>query len=173
MPIYGPRLTFRKPSVSDLTRVFEIYSDPQTQVFDPAGSLQTLAQADALLGQWLTHWDEQGYGWWSIANRAEPERVIGFGGIAYSDYLSEPRPTLGYRFAVEAWCQGYATELGEVALRCAFGTPGIKRVWAVVRPDHAASIRVVEKIGMQRCGVLADVPGQPARLVFEISRSPP
>ncbi|WP_308812204.1 GNAT family N-acetyltransferase [Pseudomonas japonica] len=152
MPIYGPRLTFRKPKVSDLPRLFEIYSDSRTQVFAPAGPLATLTQAESLLGQWLNHWDQQGYGWWSIANKAEPERVIGFGGIAYDDYLGEPRLDIGYCFAVEAWGKGYATELGEVALRCAFGTPGINRVWAVVRPDHAASIRVLEKIGMQRCG---------------------
>jgi len=56
------RLTFRKPRLDDLARVFDIYRGPRTQRFNPAGPMQTLAQAEALLGQWLKHWEAWGYG---------------------------------------------------------------------------------------------------------------
>ena len=67
--------------------------------------------------------------------------------------MRERRINLGYRLAVEAWGQGYATELGRDALALAFDTRSLPEVFGLVRPDHAASIRVLEKLGMQRFGL--------------------
>jgi RimJ/RimL family protein N-acetyltransferase len=72
--------------------------------------------------------------------------------------------------AVEAWGQGYATELGRDALVLAFDTLDLPEVLGLVRPDHRMSIRVLEKIGMQRCGVLDDVPGEAPSVVFRACR---
>lgn len=96
--------------------------------------------------------------------RADP----GFGGIAHHHYLAEQRVNLGYRFAVEAWGKGYATQLGQDALQHAFVQLGLPEVFALVRPDHAASIRVLEKIGMQLFAQLDDVPGQAPSLVYRV-----
>lgn len=81
---------------------------------------------------------------------------------------TERRINLGYRFAVEAWGQGYATELARDALALAFENPNVPQVFGLVRPDHAASIRVLEKVGMQHFGLLDDVPGQAPSLVLRI-----
>ncbi|MFF7709659.1 GNAT family N-acetyltransferase [Pseudomonas sp. NPDC007930] len=170
LPMTHPRLICRPPLASDAPRLFNIYSDPRTQQFNPAGPMASRREADALLASWLEHWQRLGYGWWAVALAAAPDELIGFGGVAYHDYLDEARLNLGYRFAPEAWGQGYATELGQLALRSAFATPGIERVWALVRPGHAASIRVLEKLGLRRCGSLDDVPGQPQSLVYAIDK---
>jgi RimJ/RimL family protein N-acetyltransferase len=37
-------------------------------------------------------------------------------------------------------------------MRQAFGPFGIKRVVAVVKPNHVASQRVLEKVGLRRAG---------------------
>ncbi|WP_347168872.1 GNAT family N-acetyltransferase [Pseudomonas salmasensis] len=108
------------------------------------------------------------YGWWAIARKETPEHIIGFGGIAPLNYLTQRRINLGYRLAVEAWGQGYATELGRDALALAFDALSLPEVFGLVRPDHAASIRVLEKLGMQRFGLLDDVPGQASSLVFRV-----
>jgi RimJ/RimL family protein N-acetyltransferase len=149
--------------------LFAIYSDPQTQVFNPSGPLRTEDQARALLQQWLDHWQAHGYGWWAIATRENPEHVIGFGGIAWHDYLGQPKVNLGYRFAVEAWGKGLATETASAALDHAFQTLRLPEVFAFVRPTHIASIRVLEKVGMTRHGELDDVPGEAASVVFRIT----
>ncbi|MFV1944075.1 GNAT family N-acetyltransferase [Pseudomonas luteola] len=170
MPVSSARLTYRKPEPGDAIRLFEIYSDPQTQLFNPTGPMKTMDQAEALLSDWIGHWDQHGFGWWAISESSTPEHVIGFGGVGQYDYLGDLRLNVGYRFASEAWGKGYATEMGKYALSVAFSTPGVERIWAVVRPANLASINVLEKIGMQRCGVLDDVPGSPASLVFELTR---
>jgi len=168
MPDAPSRLIYRQPHPSDVQRLFAIFGDPQTNLFNPAGPLASLEIAQHLLDHWLEQWATQGYGWWAIAHREAPEHLIGFGGIAPLNYLTERRINLGYRFAVEAWGQGYATEVGRDALALAFETLGLPAVFGLVRPDHAASIRVLEKIGMQPFGLLDDVPGQAPSLVLRI-----
>jgi RimJ/RimL family protein N-acetyltransferase len=168
MSLTSARLIYRPPLMNDAGRAFQIYSDPRTQQFNPSGPMRDPAQAHALLEAWIGHWAQHGWGWWAIAERAAPEQVIGFGGVAHYDYLGEARVNVGYRFAPEAWGKGFATELGHAALEYAFLTLGIDRVWALVRPDHQASIKVLEKIGMHRTGTLDDVPGEAQSLVFEV-----
>ena len=166
MHVTTSRLIYRQPHLSDVQRLFAIFGDPQTNLFNPAGPMATLADAQRLLDRWREQWATDGYGWWAIAHKDAPQYIVGFGGIAPLNYLTERRINLGYRFAVEAWGQGYATEVGRDALALAFGTLGLSEVYGLVRPDHVASIRVLEKIGMQRFGLLDDVPGKPPSLVF-------
>lgn len=168
MPATASRLIYRKPEPSDVHRLFAIFGDPQTNLFNPSGPMASLDDAQRLLSHWLEQWASQGYGWWAIARREAPDHLIGFGGVAPLNYLTERRINLGYRFAGDAWGQGYATELGRDALTMAFQTLGLPQVFGLVRPDHAASIRVLEKLGMQPFGLLDDVPGKAPSRVFRI-----
>jgi RimJ/RimL family protein N-acetyltransferase len=170
MPSSNSRLVYRAPQLDDVQRLFAIFGDPQTNLFNPAGPMQHWADAQRLLDRWMAQWASGGYGWWAIAHRDTPCHIIGFGGIAPMNYLGQQRINLGYRFAVQAWGQGYATELGRDALTLAFETLQLPEVFGLVRPDHTASIRVLEKIGMQRHGLLDDVPGQAPSLVLRVCR---
>jgi len=164
------RLLLRPPRAEDLASLFAIYGDPATNQFNPAGPLTCIEQAEMLLMNWQEHWRIHGYGWWALSTRAAPNDVIGFGGIALYTYGDVERLNLGYRFAVSAWGQGYATEVSRAALEYGFDELNVPQVFALVRPAHLASIRVLEKVGMQRLSVLEDVPGQAPSIVYSISR---
>jgi len=168
MRVIASRLIYRQPKPTDVQRLFAIFGDPQTNLFNPAGPMPSLSAAQRLLDHWLEQWATLGYGWWAIARVEAPEHIIGFGGIAPLNYLTQPRVNLGYRFAVETWGQGYATELARDALVLAFETLGLPAVYGLVRPDHAASIRVLEKVGLQPFGELDDVPGKAPSRVMRI-----
>ena len=165
------RLLLRPPIEADAQRLFEIFGDPRTNVHNPLGPYPDIDTARALLAARIAHWQQYGFGQWAIAVRDAPDTVIGFGGVAYRQYLDEERLNLGYRFAAESWGQGYATELGAAALRLAFEDLAKPEVFALVRPDNLASTRVLEKLGMQRSGDLDDVPGQARSLVYRIQRA--
>lgn len=167
------QLIYRMPQTHDAQRLLSIYGDPQTNRFNPAGPMADLVQAHALLDRWIEHWTRHGFGVWAIASSIAPEHILGFGGISHHDYLADKRINLGYRFAVEAWGKGYATRLGRDGLRQAFDVLGIPEVFGLVRPDHVASIRVLEKIGMQPFGQLDDVPGKAPSLVFRARADKP
>ncbi len=164
------RLILRAPTADDLDSLFAIYGDPQTHQFNPFGPLTRIEQAQALLDGWIAHWQSEGYGQWAITIRDHPDQVIGFGGIDARRYQDVLRLNLGYRFGVQAWGRGYATELSQAALDFAFGELQVAEVFAVVRPQHHASIRVLEKAGMQRIDTLDDVPGQAPSLVYRSAR---
>ena len=167
MPMSSAQLIYRAPEPDDLDRLFAIYSDPRTQLFNPSGPMTDEAQAAGMLEGWIEHWETHGYGWWAIARKDAPEHIIGFGGIGLHDFMGEQLINLGYRFAVEAWGKGFATEMGRAALAFGFSSLNLGDVYGYVRPTHAASIRVLEKIGMKRCGELDDVPGQAPSLMFK------
>jgi len=160
------RLILRPPRADDLASIFAIHSDPATNQYNPSGPMTDISQAASVLSDWLRHWEEKGYGQWAIASRDDPQNIIGFGGLSMRMYLDVERLNLGYRFAVSGWGMGYATELSIASLEYGFDELGVKQVFAVVRPAHQASIRVLEKIGMQRIDSLDDVPGQPESLVY-------
>ncbi|MBK5418082.1 GNAT family N-acetyltransferase [Pseudomonas sp. TH31] len=164
------RLILRPPNAEDLTRLFDIYGDPATNQFNPAGPLADTRQAEVLLNGWLNHWNDNGYGQWAISTRKAPDHVLGFGGIALYNYRDVQRLNLGYRLDAAAWGKGYATELGSAALEFAFTDLEAEQVYALVRPAHSASIGVLEKIGMQPFGELDDVTGQPQSLVYKAER---
>ena len=54
-----------------------------------------------------------------------------------------------YLFQKGVWGQGYATEAATAVLDHAFSVLDAPRIVALIAPDHAASIRVAEKIGMR------------------------
>lgn len=170
-PITTERLILRPAAADDVASVFAIYGDPETNRYNPAGPLTDLGQAEAALARWLLHWTEHGFGQWAITTQEAPDRVIGFGGITLYPYNDVERINLGYRFAVSAWGQGFATEIARAALQFAFVELDQPQVYGVVRPAHTASIKVLEKIGMQYIDELDDVPGQAPSLVYVARRA--
>jgi len=166
------RLHARRIHAGDLTRLFEIYGDPQTQTFNPAGPLRDLEQARDTLQGWLAHWEQHGFGEWAVSRHDTPDHVIGFGGLNYASHFGpKPEINLGYRFATEAWGHGLATEFAHGLIEYGFKTLTLPRIYAKVREHHIASRRVLEKVGLVPCGVLDDVPGAALSIIYRIDRN--
>jgi len=60
-------------------------------------------------------------------------------------------------FRRDRWGQGLASELVPALIDLAWGPAGLNRVSAVVHPDNAASIRVLERAGMTQEGTVPEV----------------
>ena len=56
---------------------------------------------------------------------------------------------IGFRYLPAYWNQGYATEAAAALLKYGFEKMKLPRIVAVVHPDNAASMRVIEKIGLE------------------------
>jgi len=61
---------------------------------------------------------------------------------------------VGYLIARAHWNQGYASEAVRSLIAWATSVPTMWRVWAVCDVENVASARVLEKVGMQREGLL-------------------
>lgn len=68
--------------------------------------------------------------------------------------LPDRRAELGYWIGVPWWNRGYATEAGRAIMAHGFATLGLHRVMARHFARNPASGRVMQKLGMEREGVL-------------------
>jgi RimJ/RimL family protein N-acetyltransferase len=163
------RLRLRPVKATDAEDLFRIYGDPATNAFNPSGPYPNLRFAETVLDRWLGHWQSHGFGNWAISLLDRPDHLIGFGGLSVLSYADVAINNLGYRFATEAWGKGLATEFSAGALRYGFETIALTEISAVVRPNHLASIKVLEKAGLSYVRDIHDVMDAPPSLLYSLS----
>ncbi|PZF82453.1 GNAT family N-acetyltransferase [Jiangella anatolica] len=81
----------------------------------------------------------------AVTLREDDDGLIGFFRLGLAGVRAGK---LGYLIAAEHQGQGYATEAAAAVLDLAFGPLGLHRVTAAIGPDNAASIAVVERLGL-------------------------
>jgi RimJ/RimL family protein N-acetyltransferase len=96
--------------------------------------------------------------------------VIGFAGPLLCSVLGEPDYEIGFVLSRRTWGRGYASEIGRAQIEHGFTTLKLDRVLAQVSPENAASIRVLERLGMRRC-TTTESSGRGIRLVYVIELS--
>jgi RimJ/RimL family protein N-acetyltransferase len=143
-----PRLLLRPFQEEDAPAAHEVYSDPEVMRYVATGPLSDPALTRRLLYDYRTHQDAWGYSFWAVVERAS-DRLIGDAGL-YRTPAGEVE--LGYTLGKPWWGRGYATEAAGAWLGTAFSRLGIREVVALAEPANAASLRVLEKLGMTRDG---------------------
>lgn len=94
----------------------------------------------------MAMYEQFGFGLWRASRRSD-DAFVGMCGLLKRDIL--PDVDIGYAFLPEHWGQGYAFEAADATLAHGAGKFGLKRIIGVVSDHNAASIRVLEKIGMR------------------------
>lgn len=140
------RLVLRRPVVADDVACFEIHGDPRTARYRTQGPDASIDVSRATLARWMLHWATHGWGPWTVLHA---DRVVGFGGLRMRGADEIPGLNLYFRFRPESWGHGFAVELSRAAIRIAFEEDFGDEVTAIIRPDNAPSIRVVERVGMR------------------------
>ncbi|WP_413723664.1 GNAT family N-acetyltransferase [Sodalis sp. RH16] len=168
--VKSERLIARAPDQDDLSALFSIFGDARTHRFNPAGPLPDERAARLRLENWLSHWQQHLFGTWAIALKDNPDRIIGFGGLSLRDLGENRHINLGYRFAYDSWGKGLATEFCYLAIDFGFDTLKLKEVSAIVRENHAASRRVLEKVGMRPLALVKENPHVPASIIYSIEK---
>ena len=108
------------------------------------GSVRALDETRARIEGYLETWRERGYGMWAIIDK-ETGELRGHAGLQPLEETGEVE--LAYYLGRAAWGRGFATEAGAAAVRFGFDEVGLERILAVVRPENAASQRVLTKLG--------------------------
>ena len=122
--------------------------DPRVVRFlTPGGRPMSHQETIEQLARFRRAWDEHGFGLWAVEERATG-RLVGRVGLSYHR-LWPAEPEVGWKLDPDVWGRGYATEAGAASLHHAFETLGFQRVVSIVRPDNAASIRVMERLGIE------------------------
>lgn len=150
------RLVVRDWADSDGDRVFDIYRRWEVSRWLGADP-RVMADRDAA-GRVIDRWNERNqdtvYGIWAVEEKTSGTVA----GTVLLVPLPEPADAsgkgeveVGWHFHPDAWGRGLATESARGAITHGFRS-GIGEIYAVVRPDNAASLAVCGRLGMRALG---------------------
>ena len=140
------RLLLREITPDDKEALFRLHSNPEVQKYTGEPVVKSLEEIEKAIEGRIKHYKEYGFGRWATFLKKELQ-FVGWAGLLYLPEFDEI--DLGYRFLPEYWGSGIATEASHAILKYGFDTLNLKRIVAIAMKEHKASIRVMEKIGME------------------------
>jgi RimJ/RimL family protein N-acetyltransferase len=143
------RLRLRARVVADLEPIVAMDADPVVRRFiggplDPAPHRREVRRN-------IVEGRPEPHASWAIEWRDRPG-LLGLCGLSRSEETGGATQ-IGWRLLPSAWGRGVATEAAGAVLARALGPLGLRAVVALIHPGNRASVRVAEKIGMERVGV--------------------
>lgn len=145
MEIDLKRLTLRDYFETDLDDIHEYGSDPEVVKYMPFGP-NTIEDSQSFLDRRMGKQKEEPRTDYGLAVVLKSEGKL-IGGCKVNK-VSEREAHLGYILNRNYWGNGYATEAAREMVGYGFSELGVHRVYADCHPKNAASIRVLEKVGM-------------------------
>jgi RimJ/RimL family protein N-acetyltransferase len=109
----------------------------------------------------LASYAKHGFGLFCV-ELLESGEAIGMCGLIKRDWLDDI--DVGFAFFPKFWGKGYAYESAAGVIAWARASCGVTRVAGIVKPDNHASIRVLEKLGMQFERIVTSPDGHVSRL---------
>jgi [ribosomal protein S5]-alanine N-acetyltransferase len=144
------RLVLRIPSVADTEAIFNSYAQDSKVtrylIWRPHKNIQ---ETEGFLADCAVAW-EGNVRFPYVIMLKQSGAVIGMIEIRINDFKAD----VGYVVSRQYWGKGLATEALRGLVEWAFRQESIYRVWALCDVENLASARVLEKVGMQREGVL-------------------
>ena len=115
----------------------------------------TVAESALGVRRLQEHWERWGFGHWAVQEK-ETGRFVGRTGIKrHDDWPLDPDNTeVGWMYEPAVWGRGYATEGAREAVRWCLEELNRPEVISITHPDNVASQRVMEKVGLQRAGLM-------------------
>ena len=139
------RLIFRKFADGDVEVIHSMRSDPEIMRFIgqvSSGPDDTLRWMDRICGLW----DSEGIGYLAMIEKDSGE-LCGWSGLWKIPETGEIE--VAYAVTKPKWGLGYATEAAAAFVGYAFRELDLDRIVAVAFPENRASIKVMEKLGME------------------------
>jgi ribosomal-protein-alanine N-acetyltransferase len=152
-----PRLRLRQFTLADAGLLLELNGDPEVLKYLHEPLLEDEEHSREILTNIILPQYKNKLGRWAIYTK-ESNEFIGWCGLKYRPELDEF--DLGYRFMKKYWGHGYATEAAHSTLEYGFNALHIKTITGRAHIQNIASLKVLEKIGMQYVsdGIVDDCP---------------
>lgn len=156
---------WRADQLDDLLR---LHGDPiVARYLSTHGQPWSRAEAEAALASWIALFETRRLGKLRVRRKADNFLV---GRAGFGIYGPTGEPELGYTLFREHWGQGYAVEAATGLRDWLFRETDAPHFIGIAHVDNHASLRVLDKIGMQRTHIGAMDTGLPCQ--FMILRRP-
>ncbi len=141
------RLVLCRLSADDAAFIVELLNDPSFLRYIGDKGVRTLDDArDYILNGPVASYEKHGFGL-SLVRLKPAGTRIGICGLLQRESLEDV--DIGFAFLPEFQGQGYGTESARAVMAHGTKVLGIPRIVAVTSPDNAASIHVLEKLGLK------------------------
>ena len=140
------RLLLREITLDDKEDLFKLHSHPDVQLYTGEPVVESMEEMKKAIESRIVNYKKYGYGRWATFLK-DGMQFVGWAGLAYLPEFDEI--DLGYRFMPEYWGLGIATEASHAILAYGFDSLKIKKIIAIAFKENIASIRVMEKVGME------------------------
>ena len=144
-----PHLILRPFTEADAPLILALNSDPEVVKYLHEPVLQNEEQATKILFDIILPQYKNNLSRWAIHTKNNMD-FIGWCGLKYRPELDEIY--LGYRLMQKALGKGFATEAAQHTLSHGFKNLGLKLITGRAHIENIASIKVLEKIGMNFIG---------------------
>lgn len=138
------RMLARRIRVSDFDDVYRLQNDPD--VAKTLGGNKTRDEINTFLENYRIQWERYGYCYWIFFSKDTAE-FVGRGGLRHIQIEGSDEIEVGYAVMPKFWGKGFATEMGQTAIRIAFEKLGINKLACFTLPTNKASACVMEKLG--------------------------
>jgi RimJ/RimL family protein N-acetyltransferase len=139
------RLVLRRPSRSDALEILARYSsDPAVTKYVGWPRHVSIADTEGFLAVSDSQWGQWPAGPYLIESH-QGNKLLGSTGLGFDSPLVA---ATGYVLARDSWGMGLATE-ALMAMLAIARTLQVGHLYALVHPDHMASIRVLDKCGFR------------------------
>ncbi len=144
------RLVIRPWQTGDAAHYEALSKDIGYNCFAPPGAYLVRDEAEALekIGERVSLYERHGIGKFPVFLK-EGGQCIGTCGFSFYTLDGAQELELGYRFALNHWGNGYATEAGKTLVRHAFQNLNRPRIFAFAIRQNPASLKIIEKLGFQ------------------------
>jgi RimJ/RimL family protein N-acetyltransferase len=144
-----PNLILRQFTEADAPLILALNSDPEIVKHVHEPTLKTVEQAEKILQDIILPQYKNNLGRWAIHTKRNMD-FIGWCGLKFRPELDEI--DLGYRLMQKARGNGYASEAAQASLEYGFTKLNLKLITGRAHIENLASIKVLEKIGMNFIG---------------------
>jgi ribosomal-protein-alanine N-acetyltransferase len=144
--IETPRLLLRNFRQEDAVGFYALNNDPEVLRYTGDEAFRNVEEAAQFIAHYH-HYQQYGYGRWAVVHKQD-DAFIGFCGLKYHPEVEAT--DLGFRLMRDYWGQGLATEAARACVGYSFQSLQLPKLIGRVEQPNLASIRVLEKMGMQR-----------------------
>lgn len=147
-------LSLRRIINSDANPLFNILSDEVVTQFYDDDPFAEIPQAREQIEAWENGYRNCGCIRWGITRKGEGEFIGSCGYYGFHAWYK--RAGFGYELSRNYWRRGIMTEALSAMIDYGFGELGLNRVEAVIMPGNTASIKLLEKLGFRKEGLLEE-----------------
>ena len=166
MKVETGRLVLRQFTTEDAAFILALLNEPSFLRF--IGDKGVRTQDDArgyLLKGPIDSYARNGFGLCMVSLKQDAT-PIGMCGLVKRDALEHP--DVGFAFLPDHWAKGYAFEAASAVLAHGRDVLKLTRILAITQTDNVSSIRLLQRLGLTRRGVMRMPPDEHEVSLFEL-----